>query len=62
MVRFAGVDHISFTVSDLDVTQRFYIEVLDLSRCSTSAMAGSSCILTRRFPSCQRRVRSIRPG
>lgn len=29
MVTFAGVDHVSFTVSDLDVSQRFYIEVLD---------------------------------
>jgi glyoxylase I family protein len=29
MVTFAGVDHISFTVTDLDVSQRFYTEVLD---------------------------------
>ena len=29
MVTFAGVDHVSFTVSDLDVSQRFYTEVLD---------------------------------
>lgn len=29
MVTFAGVDHVSFTVTDLDVSQRFYSEVLD---------------------------------
>ncbi len=29
MVTFSGVDHVSFTVSDLDVSQRFYAEVLD---------------------------------
>ena len=29
MVTFAGVDHVSFTVSDLDVSERFYTEVLD---------------------------------
>ena len=29
MVTFAGVDHFSLTVTDLDVSQRFYIEVLD---------------------------------
>lgn len=29
MVTFAGVDHVSFTVSDLDVSQQFYTEVLD---------------------------------
>ena len=29
MVTFAGVDHVSFTVTDLDVSQRFYTEVLD---------------------------------
>lgn len=29
MVTFAGVDHVSFTVSDLDASQRFYTEVLD---------------------------------
>lgn len=28
MVTFAGVDHWSFTVTDLDVSQRFYTEVL----------------------------------
>ncbi len=29
MVTFTGVDHVSFTVADLDVSQRFYTEVLD---------------------------------
>ena len=29
MVTFAGVDHVSFTVSDLDASQQFYTEVLD---------------------------------
>ena len=29
MVTFAGVDHVSFTVSDLDVSQQFYLQVLD---------------------------------
>lgn len=29
MVTFAGVDHVSFTVSDLDASQRFYTQVLD---------------------------------
>jgi catechol 2,3-dioxygenase-like lactoylglutathione lyase family enzyme len=29
VVTFAGVDHVSFTVTDLDVSQRFYTEVLD---------------------------------
>jgi glyoxylase I family protein len=29
MVTFAGVDHVSFTVTDLDVSQRFYTELLD---------------------------------
>lgn len=28
VVTFAGVDHVSFTVTDLDVSQRFYTEVL----------------------------------
>ena len=27
--RFAGVDHLAFTVADLGVSQRFYTEVLD---------------------------------
>ena len=27
--RFAGVDHVAFTVTDLDTSQRFYTEVLD---------------------------------
>jgi catechol 2,3-dioxygenase-like lactoylglutathione lyase family enzyme len=31
MVTFAGVDHVSFTVSDLDASQRFYTEVLNFS-------------------------------
>jgi catechol 2,3-dioxygenase-like lactoylglutathione lyase family enzyme len=30
MVTFAGVDHVSLTVSDLDTSQRFYTDVLDL--------------------------------
>ena len=29
MVTFAGVDHVSFTVSDLDTSQAFYTSVLD---------------------------------
>lgn len=29
MVTFQGVDHLAFTVTDLDVSQRFYTEVLD---------------------------------
>ncbi|GAA3602806.1 VOC family protein [Microlunatus ginsengisoli] len=29
MVTFAGVAHVAFTVTDLDVSQRFYAEVLD---------------------------------
>ena len=29
MVTFAGVDHVSFTVSDLEASQRFYTDVLD---------------------------------
>jgi catechol 2,3-dioxygenase-like lactoylglutathione lyase family enzyme len=29
MVTFAGVDHVSFTVSDLDASQHFYTRVLD---------------------------------
>ena len=29
MVTFAGVDHVSFTVTDLDTSQRFYEQVLD---------------------------------
>ncbi len=29
MVTFAGVDHVSFSVTDLDASQRFYTEVLD---------------------------------
>lgn len=29
MVTFAGIDHVSFTVTDLDVSQRFWTEVLD---------------------------------
>jgi glyoxylase I family protein len=27
--RFAGIDHVAFTVTDLDTSQRFYTEVLD---------------------------------
>ena len=29
MITFAGVSHVAFTVTDLDVSQRFYTEVLD---------------------------------
>jgi catechol 2,3-dioxygenase-like lactoylglutathione lyase family enzyme len=29
MPTFAGVDHVSLTVTDLDVSQKFYTEVLD---------------------------------
>ncbi len=29
MVTFAGVDHVAFTVTDLDVSQKFYTEVFD---------------------------------
>jgi glyoxylase I family protein len=29
MVTFAGIDHVSLTVTDLDVSQQFYTEVLD---------------------------------
>jgi catechol 2,3-dioxygenase-like lactoylglutathione lyase family enzyme len=29
MVTFAGVDHVSFTVSDMDRSQQFYTSVLD---------------------------------
>ena len=29
MVTFAGIDHVSFTVTDLAVSQRFWTEVLD---------------------------------
>lgn len=29
MVTFAGVDHVSFTITNLDRSQRFYAEVLD---------------------------------
>ena len=29
MVGFAGVSHVAFTVTDLDVSQRFYTQVLD---------------------------------
>lgn len=29
MVTFAGVSHVAFTVTDLDVSLRFYTEVLD---------------------------------
>ena len=29
MVTFAGVNHVAFTVTDLDASQRFYTEVLD---------------------------------
>ncbi len=29
MVTFAGVDHVAFTVTDLDVSQQFYTELLD---------------------------------
>ena len=28
-LRFAGVSHLAFTVTDLDASQRFYTEVLD---------------------------------
>lgn len=31
MVTFAGVNHASFTVTDLDASQRFYTEVLDFT-------------------------------
>ena len=27
MVTFAGVDHVAFTVTDLDVSERFYTEL-----------------------------------
>ncbi len=29
MVTFAGIDHVSFTVTDLDASEKFYTEVLD---------------------------------
>ena len=29
MVTFSGVSHVAFTVTDLDISQRFYTEVLD---------------------------------
>jgi glyoxylase I family protein len=29
MVTFAGIDHVSFTVTNLDVSQQFYTDVLD---------------------------------
>ena len=29
MVTFAGIDHVSFTVTDLDVSQRFWTDVLE---------------------------------
>jgi glyoxylase I family protein len=29
MVTFAGIDHVALTVTDLDVSERFYTEVLD---------------------------------
>jgi catechol 2,3-dioxygenase-like lactoylglutathione lyase family enzyme len=29
MVTFAGIDHVSFTVTDLDISEAFYCEVLD---------------------------------
>ncbi|MFC5178565.1 VOC family protein [Nocardioides taihuensis] len=29
MVTFAGISHVAFTVTDLDVSERFYTEVLD---------------------------------
>src|SRR6188472_914427 len=32
MVTFAGVDHFSLTVNDLDVSERFYTQVLDFVR------------------------------
>ena len=32
MVTFAGVDHFSLTVTDLDVSERFYTQVLDFVR------------------------------
>jgi glyoxylase I family protein len=31
MPGFAGIDHLSLTVTDLDVSERFYTEVLDFS-------------------------------
>jgi len=32
MVAFAGVDHVSFSVTDLDRSERFYTDVFDLIR------------------------------
>jgi catechol 2,3-dioxygenase-like lactoylglutathione lyase family enzyme len=32
MVTFAGVGHVALTVTDLDVSERFYIQVLDFVR------------------------------
>lgn len=34
MVPYAGIDHVSFTVTDLDVSQRFYADVLGLAAAS----------------------------
>jgi catechol 2,3-dioxygenase-like lactoylglutathione lyase family enzyme len=32
MVTFSGVDHVGFSVTDLDRSERFYTDVFDLVR------------------------------
>lgn len=43
MVRFTGVDHFALTVTDLEVSTRFYRDVLDFLPSSTSGKAGCCC-------------------
>jgi catechol 2,3-dioxygenase-like lactoylglutathione lyase family enzyme len=42
MVTFAGVGHVALTVTDLDVSERFYIQVLDLVRVMDVGYAAGS--------------------
>ena len=46
-LRFAGVSHVAFTVTDLDASDRFYTEVLDLVVVMDVGYGRIACTLAR---------------